>query len=516
MRYVLTNAQMREADGYTIGNLGVPSLVLMARAGMALADEAKKMLASRKSKGKVLVVCGGGNNGGDGFFCAQRLLQSGVETDVVFFAERSTSENEINRKGFLSAGGKIYEEISCEEEYALVIDCLLGTGFKGEVSEKYKQAILKMNEEKARGAQILSADIPSGVNGENGFADVAVNADKTLCIGEIKAGVLLGDGIDHAGEILRANIGICLPNARKEYAFLIGDKNVSKLLPKRKRNSHKGTYGKAAIVAGSGEYTGAAYLSAAACLRAGAGYTALFVPKELLPYYVLKLPEALLFPLNEGDRVAFTEKNFKKLLAYDCIAYGMGMGASMDTALGAEYLLRTYTGKLLLDADALNSLAQYKAEALAQIFAEKKCDVIITPHCKEFSRLTGESVRSILEKGLSAPFEFAKMHRVTVLLKNAVSVVTDGEKTAVNAAGTAGQAKGGSGDVLSGAIAGLCASGLSVFDGAVAGAYLAGRAAEIAAEEFGEYSLLATDVIARLGKAFLSVTENADKKGGEE
>lgn len=296
-----------------------------------------------------------------------------------------------------------------------------------------------------------------------------------------------------------------LPKTDGETLFLIDEKRVASLVPKRKRDTNKGDHGKAAIVAGSVEYTGAAYLATAACLRAGAGYTALFVPKDILPYYVLKEPEALLSPLNDGGRVAFTEKNFKKLLEFDSIAYGMGMGASVDTALGAKYLLENFTGKLVLDADALNALAAYEKNNFAEIFQNKKCDVVLTPHIKEFSRLSGESVETILEKGYSAPVAFAKTYGVTVLLKNAVSVITDGKKTAVNAAGCAGQAKAGSGDVLSGVLAGLLADGLSAFDGGVAGAFLTGKAAEIASLDEGDYSLLATDVIAKLGKAFIHI-----------
>ncbi len=279
---------------------------------------------------------------------------------------------------------------------------------------------------------------------------------------------------------------------------------VSALLPKRKRNTNKGDYGKAAIVAGSEAYTGAAYLSAAACVRSGAGYTALFVPENIFPYFVLKIPEVLLKK----------QANLEELLLYDSIAYGMGMGTSREVADGAVWLIEHYTGKLILDADALNSLAKY--ENLDALFLRKKCDVLLTPHVKEFSRLSGESVREILDKGLSAAEEFSNKHSVSVLLKNAYSAITYKNKTLVNERGTAGQAKGGTGDVLSGVIAGLCASGLSVFDGACAGAYAVGLAAELANEKISEYSLLASELISYLGRAFLRITENTDKERGEE
>ncbi len=292
----------------------------------------------------------------------------------------------------------------------------------------------------------------------------------------------------------------------------INDEIAWELLPKRERNSHKGNYGRAAIVAGSVEYTGAAYLAAAACLRAGAGYTALFLPKEILPYYILKTPEILLRETNEGGRYAFNEGKMRGLLPYSSVAFGMGMGVSEEVFQGAKWLIENYEGKLILDADGLNSLAAYGKD----VFARKKCEVIITPHSKEFSRLSGLTVEEILADTAGAATGYAKKNGVTVLLKNAFSVVADGEKTMRNEAGNSGQAKGGSGDVLSGVIAGLCASGASIFDGGVLGAYLCGRATELAAKDVGEYSLTASDIVAYLGKAFLSVTENAHEDRNEE
>ncbi|MBQ8322696.1 MAG: NAD(P)H-hydrate dehydratase [Clostridia bacterium] len=502
MDYVLDNAQMREADEYTINGLGVPSLVLMERAGEALAKRAEESAPT----GAILCVCGGGNNGGDGFVCARLLKACGREVTVVCFAERKSDDCAENHRKFLAVGGEVVA-VFPKKAFALVVDCLLGTGFKGAPSEAYAAAIKEINGYKARGARVLSADIPSGVHGDGRVQKTAVCADETLCIGEYKTGVFFGDGIDFAGKVLRADIGIRLPREKEKYATLVSREEIAALLPKRKRNTHKGCYGRAAIVAGSVEYTGAAYLATAACLRSGAGYTALFVPKGLLTHYMLKAPEALLVASNEGDRYEFNARKMQELTAYDSVAYGMGMGASIAVAEGALWLLGNYTGTLILDADALNSFAFFGREKLAKAFAQKKCDVVLTPHIKEFARLSEESVGTISEKGFDAPEAFAKTHGVTVLLKNAVSVVTDGERTALNTAGTAGQAKGGSGDVLAGVIAGLCAQGLSGFDGARAGAYLVGKAAEIAAKEQGEYSLLATDTIERLGKAFLSLYE---------
>ena len=293
---------------------------------------------------------------------------------------------------------------------------------------------------------------------------------------------------------------------RKKTGVVITDRKVAKgLLPKRQRNSHKGTYGAAAIIAGSEDYTGAAYLSAAACLRSGVGYTFLFTPKNILPRYALKSPEVILKPISDGGRYEFNEEIMQGVLQFDAIAYGMGMGVSEEVFQGAAYLLTNYTGKLILDADGLNSLAQFASEDLEGLFTNKKCDVIITPHIKEFSRLSKQSMEEILENSQQSAVCFAKKYGVTVLLKNAFSVITNGEQVYLNVTGNSGQAKGGSGDVLSGIIAGLCATGLNSLEGGVLGAYLAGKSAELGVADFGEYSLTASELIAYLPKAFLSL-----------
>lgn len=492
---------MREADAHTIENVGVESAVLMRRAGEALAAQAGRLA----SVGRILCVCGGGNNGGDGYVCARILRFQGRDVDVVHVGKHISKDCEREKAAYLAAGGTVFTHFP-QGTYGLVIDCLLGTGFSGTLREEYAFAIEQIHTYAVQGAKVLSADIPSGVNGDNGKVEsVAVRATQTLCIGERKAGVYLNDGIDYAGDVQCADIGIVLPE--EGYAKLITKTDAAHLLPKRKRNTHKGSYGKAAIVAGSMQYSGAALLAFSACLRTGVGYTALFTPKNLLSYFMLQQPEGLLVATNDGDRYAFNEETMQKLCAYSAVAYGMGMGIDEEVARGAEWLLQHYQGTLILDADALNALAKYRLETLHYLFKTKQCGVVLTPHVKEFSRLTGACVQEIVEQGLTAPFAFAKENGVTVLLKNAVTIVCDGAKTALNIRGSAGQAKAGSGDVLSGVIAGLCAQGLSAFDGACVGAYLTGKSAELAEEQKGEYALLARDVIDGLPRAFLSLRQ---------
>lgn len=519
MQPILTNAQMREADEYTIQTLGVPAQMLMERAGRALAAQAQTMA----SGGRVLCMCGSGNNGGDGYVCARILRENGREVDCFSVEQPRSDACKNSREQWLQAGGVCYTQFPKEHAYALVIDCIFGTGFHGRFPYMDLAGAVANS-----GAKVLACDIPSGINGDNGaVSEGTIKADVTLCIGERKVGAYVSDAIDYTGRIECVDIGITLPKEPTAYAQLLMQADVAAMLPRRNRNSHKGTYGKAAIVAGSLQYSGAAYLSNAAllatvsCMRSGAGYTALYVPKALIQPFMLRAPEALLVSTNDGGRYAFNEDILRELTKYDAVAFGMGMGQGEDVQKGAVWLLTHYQGKLILDADALNALAQLPKQTLVETLQNKTCDVVMTPHVKEFSRLIKTEVSAIQDKGLETPASFASAHNVTLLLKNAVTTIACPGRVRLQIRGSAGQAKAGSGDVLSGVIAGLCASGLSCFDAACAGSLLCGVAAELAVKEIGEYSLLASDVIHYLGKAFvavqgLGITENANANGENE
>ena len=496
MKRILTVEQMRKADAYTIQDKNIPAETLMERAGRALAE----LVENTVSRGEILCVCGGGNNGGDGFVCARLLLGKGYDVTAVCFATRKSELCEKTKKSYELAGGKTLETFP-DKAFDLVVDCLLGTGTRGEIKAEYAKAIERINAYKACGAKVVSADIPSGLNGDNGKATVCVLADKTLCIGERKAGVYFGDGMDFSGELVDADIGIALPQDR--YITLIEKQDVARILPRRKRNTHKGTYGKTAIVGGSDRFVGAPYLATLGALRSGAGYTYLYAPKSTWKGYALHLPEAIVAPVKIDGK-----HSLQAVLDKQAVAYGMGLGVSKRVSDGAKYLLQNYKGKLLLDADAINALAKYEKDNLSRIFTEKKCEVVLTPHVKEFARISGQTIEEILDKGACSAVEFAKTHGVIVVLKNAVTTVTDGEEIAVNVAGSAGQAKGGSGDALSGVITALMGQGVAPLDSVKAGVYLLGSSASILEREQGQYSMLATDVINGLGRVFVSLYDN--------
>lgn len=486
---ILTCAQMRAADKYTIETLGVPSQTLMERAGKAVADEAEKALAACGGR-RVLAVCGGGNNGGDGYCAARILSERGYEAEAFAVSEKLSEDCAAQCMKF---HGKVHTAFP-KEKFDVVIDAVFGTGFRGTPEGKFADAISAVN---ASGAYVVSADIPSGLNGDTGTAQLSVRADKTVTIGERKFGLYLEEGADACGEIVCADIGISLPESNYAARFAPGD--LADVFPPKKRNSNKGSFGRAGILAGSKAYSGAALLSAEAALRAGAGYTRLFCPAGVFPYYIGKFPELILTEMpDEAGFLRFDEEAVRGVCAScDALAAGMGAGVSRGLYDCIAFLLSEYRGTLILDADALNVLAEYGAD----ILREKTCRVVLTPHLKEFARLAGISVEEVRAGGVRLAERFAAEYGVTLLLKSNACVVTNGKNTALVAEGTPALARGGSGDVLSGIVCALAARGVTAMRACVCGAHLLGRAGALAEAESNEYSVLATDVISKIPAA---------------
>ena len=434
MQKVLTVAQMRQADSYTINQLNIPSETLMRRAGIAIADEVAAV-ADKKSANKILVVCGTGNNGGDGYVCAEELKSRGYDVTVYAMEGNLSADCARERAAY---GGTYAEEISAD----IIVDCLFGTGLCRTVSGEYAQVIEKINQS---GSYVISADIPSGLNGDNGKAEgCAVNADITVAIAENKSGYFLNDGPDYCGTVIKRDIGITCPET--DYMQIFEDCDIKKFYPKRRRKSHKGTYGTAQLIAGSERYIGAAALAAEAALKSGCGYVKLNTYSQNRFSLATKLPQVIF-----SDDIDFSA---------DCIAVGSGCGVSEDLYKTIQKILRIYSGTLIIDADGLNSLAKFGVE----ILKDKKCNVIITPHIKEFSRLSNFSVGEILSDPITHARNFANKYNVTVLLKSAVSVLTDGTRVILLHRGNSALAKGGSGDILFGFACGTAARGVDGFN----------------------------------------------------
>ncbi len=480
MIYSYSNAQMREADKQTIEG-GTPSLVLMERAGEALANVVERAMEARKES--ALFVCGGGNNGGDGFVAARILRERGKAVEVLCIADRFSEDCKTVKALY---GGEVIGRPP-RRRYGLIVDCVLGTGLSRAPEGGAAALIGFIN---SCGAYVISADIPSGL-AENGVAFTpCVTANETVCMGQMKNCLIMCDGVDVAGKITVANIGI---ESKETGAEVWEKEDVARFFPKRKSNVHKGSFGSACILAGSTLYSGAAFLASGACLKSGVGYTRLSVADPVYTSAIGKLPACVLRKFQAVDG---------EILSSDCVAVGMGSGVSERLYVLLAELMQSYSGTLVLDADALNTLATYGTEVLKG----KNCNVIMTPHPKEFSRLTGKDVREILENAVEEAKAFACEYGITLLLKNNRTVITDGARVAINATGSPALAKGGSGDVLTGFLAGTCARGVAPFEAACVSSFLLGKAGEIAAEEMGEYSPDAQDIVNYLPRAILSLS----------
>lgn len=470
MERILSVKQMRLADAYTIEKLGVPEQVLVERAGNAVAEE----IVKRFKGGRVLVCVGKGNNGADGKVVADIL-------------------GKIH--GFSVYTVNVYNGIFkvFEQPFDIIVDCIFGTGLDREVEGKYKTAIEKINNS---GAHVVSCDIPSGINGDTGTAmGIAVKANLTVAIQEYKLGHFLNDGTDYSGEVVAKDIGISV--WEDECYHKISDEDAVKYFPKLNRNVNKGSFNKCSVIGGSKIYPGSALLStnALVAMKMGNGYSNLAFPDCIFDMVAGLNPECTVLSLKcDGESLVFDKDGLDKLMKYDALAFGMGVGVSEENYKIINYLLKNYKGRLLIDADGLNTLSKYGVDTLK----EKSCEVVLTPHVLEFARLTGKEKASVITDGINLAKDFAKEYDVTVLLKSAVSVITDGERVYLNVTGSSGQAKAGSGDVLSGIILGLITRTDELFFGAVVGAYLFGKAGEYVEKRQNQYTMTAGDVISAL------------------
>ncbi len=466
---------MRSADEYTIKTLGIPSEVLMQRAGMAIADEVEKICKDKS----VLVVCGTGNNGGDGYVCAQKLFLSGVNVSVYAMQGRFSADCEKEK---LRYSGTYAQTIVGD----IIVDCLFGTGLCREVKGEYADVIDKIN---SSGAYVVSADIPSGINGDNGLKmGTAVKAHLTVAVAEYKLGFILGDGIDYCGRIIKKDIGICLNESN--FATVFEREDIKQFFPERQRNSHKGTFGTATLICGSTRYVGAPLLATEAALRSGCGYVRLDCSSKVKSIVAPVLPQTVFGTDNSMSSRA--------------VAIGMGSGVSKSLYNKIIYLLNNFSGTLIIDADGLNTLSKYGVNVLKN----KKCEVILTPHVKEFSRLTGKNTQDILQNPVKYAADFSDEYGVIVLLKGAASIICGKGKTYINTTGCSALAKAGSGDMLSGYMCGTAARGIEPLYAAVCSQFVLGTAAQLASQSSNDYTVISKDIISNLPQAVTSIIKD--------
>ena len=550
MKYLVTGKQAVMIDRYTIEEMGVPQLVLMERAALAVAEEVSDCIQDKKHD-RILVVAESGNNGGDGVAAARILCQRGYRAEVwALGGIRRPSDAYIKQTELAKRAGVPFitppeaGEDNAEDAvsgYRVIVDAIFGVGLTREVGGVQKDAVDRINRARASaesGMTVIAVDIPSGITSENGeILGTAVKADRTVTFGFEKVGMRLAK--EACGTVLVREIGFYLPEwfgtgafgdvqstedgTEKETCFISYEKeDVPALLPKRSADGNKGSYGRVLVAAGSEDIYGAAYLAAEAAYRTGCGLVKVVTHENNRAMLQQALPEALMLTYGSAcsreekgqDRTAgpeeiisVFEEEFRKSVRWaSVIILGPGLGQTDTSRFLLETVLKEAVCPVIADADAINLLSE-QTGLLEETAGQRP--LILTPHMLEMTRLTEQTQhpeRQALEKlkkeRIGITEETAKRYRACLVLKDACTVVTGGgpdgageSMVYLNGSGCDAMAKGGSGDVLTGMIAGLIAQGLPAPKAARTGVYLHGLTGETAAKKKGRYGVIGRDLI---------------------
>ena len=491
---ILSVENMRKSDT-AASAAGTPGRELMLRAGQAIFD-------SVNWKPPVAILCGSGNNAGDGYVIAKLLHDADIACDLILLSEKFSEDgayyfNLCKEAGIPSRSWDASMDLS---GYGTIADCLFGTGFRGEVRGPAREAIEAINQS---GACVIAVDINSGLNGDNGMAETCVRSDLTVSVGGFQPGHFLNMAKDVMKAKINCDIGI--EPADRTYA-LIEASDLAELFQPRKNYSNKGTYGYTALIGGSKRYSGAIRLAgmANAAMRSGTGVVKLAVPNVLFPVVAPAVLESTMYPLSDdGNEMVFAEKEIAELVSnVKTIAFGMGIGTGEGAGKALEYLLEHYTGRLIVDADGLNLLSRMDKNRILNA----ACSLVLTPHIKEFSRLTGLPMEAILDNPIAAAEAYAQENKVILLLKGPATVITDGETTCLTDTGCAGMATAGSGDVLSGILAAILGYASDPLLGTAAAAWINGKAGEAAQRKYGSISMVAGDTVECIAEIIQSVS----------
>ncbi len=508
MRPIVEPAQMRELDRRTIDDVGIPGIVLMELAARGVMLEIEQLLGGNVAGAHALVFCGPGNNGGDGFAIARRLLNAGSEVSLYLCApmDKITGDAKTNLDIYRKLDGAITvienaDQLARLPHAHIIVDALLGTGAEGPAHGIIADSIEAINKS---GMQIVAVDIPSGINGRTGAAEgAAVRADVTATFGEIKVGHLIPPGLDHAGRISRVDIQIP-PQFVHEMEiplFFIEPGDVYEMMPQRPLTAHKGDFGKVLVVAGSVGMTGAAELAGRSVLRSGAGMVKVATAKSAQAILAGGSAEIMTIPVAEsgsGTIAEGAESTINDARSWaDVEVIGPGLTMSPETVAWFAEHVQDLPLPTVIDADGLNALAE-KPELLNSL-NEK---VVLTPHLGEFARLTGKDTAEVSNNRVDLVKQYAREWGCTILLKGVPTVVAGPTGPAYCIlAGNPGMASAGMGDVLTGTIAGMLAQGLNPRDAAISGTTIHGLAGNLAADEVGSAGVVAGDVVERLGLA---------------
>ncbi|MBT3318742.1 MAG: NAD(P)H-hydrate dehydratase [Clostridia bacterium] len=492
---VVSKMAMQSLDNHMIEKMMIPSLLLMENAAFGITSAVCDKFDANI---KISVICGVGNNGGDGFACARQLKAKGYNVRVYLVGK--TQELKGDAKTNADTVNEYIVEISDANQVNfndsdIIIDAIFGIGLSREVIGLHADVIENINNS---GAYVIACDIASGIEADSGkVLGTAVMADETITFACAKSGHFIFPGRKHTGELSVKEIGIL-------GEFDLGEMSAYSeglTLNRRETNAHKGNFGKLACVVASEGMSGAGIMCAQGALRSGAGITTIGVPSSLQGIFSASVPECMTYALDDKDG-ALSENclpGIDELMSgKSALASGCGLSQSIGAKKAVEHMIVNYDIRKVFDADALNIIS-----CNTNVLLSKAGDIVLTPHIVEFARLCGETIVNPLQQAQ----QFAKKYNVTLLLKGATTIVTDGMKTAFVLTGSPGMAKGGSGDVLTGVIGGQMACGRDCFTAALYGAYICGKAGEKAAFELGEHSMTALDTLFYVSDVMKEMTE---------
>jgi ADP-dependent NAD(P)H-hydrate dehydratase / NAD(P)H-hydrate epimerase len=525
---ILNAVQMREADRQTIEDVGLASLVLMENAGRQVVSAIEAAYEDRLT-GKVAVLCGKGNNGGDGFVVARTLAQRGVDVSVFLIASvaqvKGDARVNLDILGRLGIGVMEVDDEQRWELHAsevqrctLIVDAIVGTGLTSPLTGLHETVVADVN---VMGIPIVSVDLPSGLSADTPhLLGQCVSAAMTVTLAAPKLSLVLPPGEDHAGDVVIADIGIpydVVDALEGRQIELLTPEQTRLLVQPRPADSHKGDYGRVTVVAGSRGKTGAAHLTGAAALRSGAGLVTIATPASCVPIIASLAAEYMTEPLAEGadGQVAETAAEAVLALRHDVIACGPGIGRGAAAGAFVRALVERSPVPLVLDADAILAFA---GEPGALVGRDERT-IVITPHPGEMAQLVGRSIEDVQANRIEIAGEFAATHQVHVILKGHRTVIASPSGLiGINPTGNPGMATGGTGDVLTGMIAAWLAQLLDPDAACRLAVFLHGAAGDLAAAHEGRVSMIASDLLQHVGPALEQLARaggNADAVGRE-
>ena len=510
--YLTVPSCISKIDAYAVRELRIPMIRLMGNAGRALADAVSERIAVG---GRIVVFAGPGNNGGDGYAAALTLAERGYATEVleVLSESHKSAATRYYAALYARAGGKSTPLSSlsdkeldmCLSDASSVVDAIFGTGSRLALSEEIA-SLLRRLARLPREVLRVAADLPTGVDGDSGrVGELCFTADLTVSFTVGKRGMFAYPARGHCGEIILSDIGLDVDEIKRAFPSsdrLIDRELAASLLPKRHQNTHKGSYGRLLILAGSRSYRGAAVLASEGALRSGVGLATLASHESVTELAVSRIPELVALPTQDLDRLdrEHTKTLYETAEKSSCILIGPGSGVSNSLCCLIWELMSRPGAPLVIDADALNSLAMHHSESLSRLGSSKRT-VILTPHPLELARLMDITVGEVQADRIGSALRFAELGRTTVVLKGAGTVIASEDgRLSINSSGSPALSKAGSGDVLAGSIAAFLAQGIPDHDAASLAVYLHGAAGDRLAEECSEYGVLASELPERMAR----------------